>query len=106
MLISVRVFTYELRQNFSRMNIDIHILTLWKFSCSVGSMTKFTYKFEKKNPSHNHFFSFSFAGCFAGGVYLALWFTILQPNLETEEKYLSVLALFPIVSIMYILLSM
>ena len=46
-----------------------------------------------------------FKGCFAGGVYLALWFTVLQPELETQEKVLSVLALFPIVSILLIWLT-
>lgn len=44
--------------------------------------------------------SFFAKGCFAGGIYLALWFTVLQTSKTSEEeKVLSVLALFPIVSI-------
>ena len=39
-------------------------------------------------------------GCFAGGIYLALWFTILQQPDKTkpEDQVLAVLAVFPIVS--------
>ena len=38
-------------------------------------------------------------GCFAGGIYLALWFTILkQPDKTKPERWLAVLAVFPIVS--------
>ena len=51
------------------------------------------------NPFSTTILFFIISGCFAGGVYLALWFTVLQPQLETQEKILSVFALFPIVSI-------
>ena len=56
------------------------------------------------NPAHNeqsHKTPFVFIkGCFAGGIYLALWFTILQQPDKTkpEDQVLAVLAVFPIVS--------
>ena len=56
------------------------------------------------NTAHNeqsHKTPFVFIkGCFAGGIYLALWFTILQQPDKTkpEDQVLAVLAVFPIVS--------
>ena len=56
------------------------------------------------NAAHNeqsHKTPFVFIkGCFAGGIYLALWFTILQQPDKTkpEDQVLAVLAVFPIVS--------
>lgn len=39
-----------------------------------------------------------FLGCFAGGIYVALYFTVLQSDeVQAEEKILAILAIFPIV---------
>jgi hypothetical protein len=41
----------------------------------------------------------SFLGCFAGGIYLALHYTLLQNGeAKLEDQALAILALFPIVS--------
>jgi len=43
-----------------------------------------------------HFFAL---GCFAGGIYLALHYTLLQPGeTKLEDQALAIVSLFPIVS--------
>ena len=41
----------------------------------------------------------SISGCFAGGIYLALHYTLLQPGqTELKDQAMAILSLFPIVS--------
>ena len=45
----------------------------------------------------------SISGCFAGGIYLALHYTLLQPGqTELKDQAMAILSLFPIVSSLHL----
>lgn len=93
------------KENQMGRKLDLLIVIVLGIFATVGILVNVLLMLAIKLEKRTLFFPWfvfhliTVMGCFAGGIYLALWFTILQQPDKTkpEDQVLAVLAVFPIV---------